>query len=108
MSYSQQNGARSGKTGVEADELGGATAVVCALSKITRARQILEEVVISSENFDYRKAKVALKELQKMIRELGRAQARLRSVELCSPNAGADVVPFPGRSGGSDDSLNLV
>ena len=108
MSYSQKNELRSGKTGVEADALGGTNAVLCALSRITRARQILEEVVISSENFDYRKAKGALKELQKMVRELGREEARLRLVELCSPNSAAEVVPFPATSGRSGDSLNLV
>ena len=108
MSYSQKNEPRSGKTGVKADAFGGANAVVSALSRITKARQILEEVVISSENFDYRKAKGALEELQKMIRELGREEARLRSVEICSADSGAEVVPFPGRSRGSDKSLNLV
>lgn len=64
-----------------------------ALSKITKARQILDEVVTSSESFDYPKAKKGLKELQKMIRELSREEARL----CASFNAGstAHVVPFP-------------
>ena len=94
---------------MNANALGGTNAVLLALSRITEARQILEEVVISSEKFDYRRAKTGLKELQKMVRELGREEARLRSVSICAEGAGADVVPFPGRSGGySDEPLNLV
>ena len=53
-----------------------------ALRRITKARQILEEVVISSESFDYRKAKQGLIDLQRIIRELGREEARLRAGEV--------------------------
>ena len=81
--------------------------MVMALRRITEARQILEEVVVSSENFDYRRAKSGLKEMQKMIRELGREEARLRSVSICPEGAGAELVTFPG-SGQSDEPLNLV
>lgn len=82
--------------------------MIAALSRITKARQILEEVVISSETFDYRKAKSGLKELEKMVRELGREEARLRSIPICAEGSGAEVVPFPGRSGKTDEPLNLV
>ena len=66
-----------------------------ALRRITRARQILEEVVISSESFDYRKAKQGLKDLQRMIRELGRDEARLRAGAATGIVASAQVLPFP-------------
>ena len=66
-----------------------------ALRRITKARQILEEVVISSERFDYRKAKQGLIELQCIIRELGREEARLRAGEVLDEETGARVVPFP-------------
>ena len=69
-----------------------------ALRRITRARQILEEVIISSESFDYRKAKQGLIDLQRIIRELGREEARLRAGEVLNEETGARVVPFP-RSG---------
>ena len=70
-------------------------ASIQALRRITEARRILEEVVISSESFDYRKAKAGLKELERMIRELGREEARLRASVT---QTGARVVPFPKQS----------
>ncbi|MGZ8941000.1 MAG: hypothetical protein ACXW32_17480, partial [Limisphaerales bacterium] len=78
-SYSQKNSPPSGKI-PEMIELPPITSpTVQALRRITQARQILEEVVISSESFDYRKARQGLKDLQGMIRELGREEARLRA-----------------------------
>ena len=55
--------------------------------------------MISSETFDYRKAKKGLIDLQKMIRELGREEARLRAGEVYTrdpEDTGAQVLPFPG------------
>ena len=66
-----------------------------ALRRIAKARQILEEVVLSSESFDYRKAKQGLIDLQKIIRELGREEARLRAGEINEEETGGRVVPFP-------------
>ena len=66
-----------------------------ALRRITKARQVLEEVVISSESFDYRRAKQGLIDLQRIIRELGREEARLRAGEVIQEETGARVVPFP-------------
>jgi hypothetical protein len=70
-----------------------------ALRKISEARRILEEVVTSSESFDYPKAKEGLKELQRMIRDLGREEARLRANRVSTPAAlpsdCAKVVLFP-------------
>jgi len=71
------------------------TATSQALRRITEARQVLQEVVTSSEQFDYRKAKAGLKKLQEMIRELGREEARLLA-DL--PEGGAQVLPFPKES----------
>ena len=73
-----------------------------ALRALSEARQILEEVVTSSESFNYPKAKSGLQELQRMIRILGREEARLRaSPKQIIPTLptlrgdGAKVVPFP-------------
>lgn len=51
-----------------------------ALEKISESKRLLECVITSSENFDYPKAKEALRTLEKMIRELGKAQAKLQEV----------------------------
>ena len=64
-----------------------------ALRSIAEARHILTEVVTSSESFNYRKAKEGLKELDRIIRELGREEARLRAAG--NPSDCAKVVPFP-------------
>lgn len=66
-----------------------------ALRNLTRGRKILEEVVISSESFDYRKAKQGLKDLSQMIRELAREEARLRATFAASAESSAQIVPFP-------------
>jgi hypothetical protein len=66
-----------------------------ALRCITQAHRVLEDVVTSSESFDYRKAKKGLKDLQKLIRELGREEARLRAGLVYNATASAQVVPFP-------------
>lgn len=68
-----------------------------ALRRIMEARRILEQVVVSSESFDYRKAKQGLKDLQRMIRELGREEARLRAGAANGIVASAQVLPFPGQ-----------
>jgi hypothetical protein len=66
-----------------------------ALRRITKARRILEEVVLSSESFDYRKAKQGLIDLQRIIRELGREEARLRADDVTEEETGARVLRFP-------------
>ena len=66
-----------------------------ALRTISEARRILEEVVTSSESFDYIRAREGLKTLQRMIRELGREEARLRASASQTPHCGAEVLPFP-------------
>lgn len=66
-----------------------------ALRSVTRARQVLEQVVTSSESFDYRKAKQGLQELQHLIRELGRQESRLRSDLASTSGSRAQVLAFP-------------
>ena len=66
-----------------------------ALRNISAARRILEEVVTSSESFDYPKAKAGLDQLQHLIRELGREETRLRAVPQTNNSSDdAKVVPF--------------
>ena len=47
-----------------------------ALKEIAETRAMVESLVISSERFDYPKAKVALRDLTKKVQALTRAQAR--------------------------------
>jgi hypothetical protein len=51
--------------------------LVIALQNIVQTRKLVEELVTSSESFDYRKAKAAIKSLQQMSRSLSKAQAAL-------------------------------
>ncbi len=74
-----------------------AETIQMALRSISETRRILEEVVTSSESFDYIRARQGLKQLQKMIRQLGREETRLRtSVSHQTPGGCAEVLPFPG------------
>ena len=66
-----------------------------ALAKLIQARNILQEVVTSSESFNYPKAKAGIAQLERMIRDLGREEARLRGVARSSPPAPSKVIPFP-------------
>ena len=65
-----------------------------ALRRLIEARRILEEIVTSSESFDYHKAKLGLKQLQRMIRELSKEEARLQS--SLPPRESSKIVPFTG------------
>jgi hypothetical protein len=48
-----------------------------ALREITETRRLLEGLITSSESFDYPKAKVALRELNRKVRELTKLEGRL-------------------------------
>jgi hypothetical protein len=48
-----------------------------ALSEISETKQLLQTLIISSESFDYPKAKKALAELDRKVRHLGKVQAKL-------------------------------
>ena len=48
-----------------------------ALREVTDCKRLLETLITSSESFDYPQAKVALKQLNKKLRELGKLQTAL-------------------------------
>jgi hypothetical protein len=48
-----------------------------ALREITETRRLLETLITSSEGFDYPKAKVALQELNRKVRDLAKLEGRL-------------------------------
>ena len=47
-----------------------------ALREVTECKRLLETLVTSSETFDYPKAKVALKQINRKVRELGKLQTQ--------------------------------
>ena len=55
-----------------------------ALREIIETTELLESLVLTSESFDYFRAKSALKELNRKVRELSRVRARFESMQ--SPN----------------------
>ena len=59
-----------------------------ALKHVSETKHLLDALITSSESFDYRKAKLALKELQEKSRELGKVQAELQaqSAMVLPPN----------------------
>jgi hypothetical protein len=52
-----------------------------AIRKLSETRRLLRLLITSSESFDYPKAKLALAELESMIRELARTEARITSAK---------------------------
>lgn len=58
-----------------------------ALREVTDCKRLLETLITSSETFDYPKAKLALKQLNRKVRELGKLQTDLaREVQPSRPN----------------------
>lgn len=58
-----------------------------ALHEITETKTLLERLITSSESFDYLQARVALKTLNRKIRQLGRLQSKMKAeVATASPN----------------------
>jgi hypothetical protein len=53
--------------------------VSLALQNITETKRLLETLIISSESFDYVKAKATLDLLDKKVKHLGKVQAQLQS-----------------------------
>jgi hypothetical protein len=47
-----------------------------ALREVTECKRLLETLITSSETFDYPKAKVALKQINRKVRELGKLQTQ--------------------------------
>jgi hypothetical protein len=58
-----------------------------ALQHIIETQSLLESLITSSESFNYPKAKVALRQLQKKTRELAKAQGKLAKVKRQEPAA---------------------
>lgn len=57
-----------------------------ALRHIAETQRLLQSLITSSESFDYPKAKVALRQLQKKTRELAKLQAELAKQKSSAPN----------------------
>ncbi len=58
-----------------------------AFKHVSETKQLLESLIVSSESFDYPRAKIALKSLQRKTRELAKLQAELSQKKLPShPN----------------------
>jgi hypothetical protein len=73
-----------------------------ALQNIVETRKLVEELVTSSESFDYRKAKAAIKSLQQMSRTLSQAHAELsRQTPPRQATSNIQVVDFCNRSASS-------
>lgn len=53
--------------------------VVVALQQVTETKRLLEQLVTSSESFDYHNAKKALHLLRRKIRQLARIQSELEA-----------------------------
>ncbi|MDB6026830.1 MAG: hypothetical protein JWM68_3053 [Verrucomicrobiales bacterium] len=64
-----------------------------ALKHISETRHLLEMLILSSESFDYPKAKLALKELERKTRDLAKIQAALSNEKRVEP-ANITFVPF--------------
>lgn len=60
-----------------------------ALREIGETRHLLQGLITSSESFDYRAAKAALKKLDQKVRKLGRIQSRLQGQAASAPNVQA-------------------
>lgn len=58
-----------------------------ALKEIIETKELLESLLTSSESFDYLKAKAALKELNRKVRELAKVRAQFEALQKAAqPN----------------------
>ena len=58
-----------------------------ALKEIIETKELLESLLLSSESFDYLKAKASLKELQHKVRDLAKLRAKFEALQKSSqPN----------------------
>ena len=57
-----------------------------ALRVVAETRSLIESLLVSSESFDYVKAKQALKQLDRKAKELARLQVRLQRLDHTAPN----------------------
>jgi hypothetical protein len=63
-----------------------------ALREISETKRLLEALIVSSESFDYFKAKAALAQLSDKVRDLGKLQTELSAQQ---PLFSERLVPFP-------------
>jgi hypothetical protein len=74
------------------------TPVDLAIKQLAETRGLLQQLIVSSESFDYPKAKLALEELRRKIVELERFQRKLESERPdheTDPKVTQGVIPFP-------------
>ena len=64
-----------------------------ALREVTECKRLLETLITSSETFDYPKAKVALKQINRKVRDITRLQTRWQE-ELKKSQPGIHVLDF--------------
>lgn len=50
-----------------------------ALREVTETRRLVETLITSSESFDYPKAKLALRDLNRKVRDLAKVEARMQA-----------------------------
>ncbi|MDB6030076.1 MAG: hypothetical protein JWM16_414 [Verrucomicrobiales bacterium] len=68
-----------------------------ALREIAETRGLLENLITSSESFDYPQAKLALTKLNRKVRDLARVQTKLqaqhraRFPDICMPDFGRPI-----------------
>ena len=68
-----------------------------ALREVTETRGLVETLIISSEGFDYPKAKLALRELTKKVQALSKAKAKFETL-LKQREPNIRLVDFRGES----------
>lgn len=56
------------------------------LRHVSETKHLLDSLIVSSESFDYPKAKLALKALQRKQRDLGKLRASLEAHSALPPN----------------------
>lgn len=65
-----------------------------ALHEITQTKQLLELLITSSESFDYPRAKLALKELDRKVRQLGKLQHQWQNQRFPTADPKIHVLDF--------------
>ena len=65
-----------------------------ALQHVSETRHLLDALLTSSEQFDYPKAKAALRALHKKSRELTRLQAELRAASMVDAPRNVLILPM--------------
>lgn len=64
-----------------------------ALREVTDCKRLLETLITSSETFDYPKAKVALKQINRKLKELGKLQTQWQE-QVKQSRPGIHVLDF--------------